>query len=523
MDVGATESGRGTDVGTTIETDTCLVGAGPAGLGVAHALASTGVDLVLLDSGPNADQPEQSALNDGDIVGGPYAPLGQSRSRQIGGTSGLWNTPVAGDVGAKYVPLDAPDFEHHEGDDGWPFGREALLPYYERAQRLCGIGPFSYDSDAWTDDAARPFGLDSSCLTSRVYQLGTRTALVSPLVGAIEAAPNARLIPRATVVRLDSGGRDDTISSALVASPTGDPWTVRANRFVLAAGAIENARLLLLSGRRGQGIGNEFGMVGCCFMEHPRDQSLSLIPATHALYRDATFYDARLAPTPSRAGGGHQGEQSRFEILGRLALLDDVIRRERLLNVSATLLPIARPWLRRTRSWLGGSASRLLEWLPSDGHGWSRYPAPHRLFDGFRVLLNIEQRPSLHNRIVLGSRRDPLGVPVPELHWCLTTAELNAIERLRGLFARELERARLGRVVTRQDAVVDPNAHHHAGTTRMHDDPRHGVVDQNARVHSVANLFVAGASVFPTAGFANPVLTTIALSLRLADHLAKTS
>jgi choline dehydrogenase-like flavoprotein len=108
------------------------------------------------------------------------------------------------------------------------------------------------------------------------------------------------------------------------------------------------------------------------------------------------------------------------------------------------------------------------------------------------------------------------------LHWRLTIDEHKEIDRVRGVFARELERAGLGRVVVCRDAAVDPNAHHHAGTTRMHGDPKHGVVDENARVHSVSNLFVAGASVFPTAGFANPVLTTIALSLRLADHLAKT-
>ncbi len=65
----------------------------------------------------------------------------------------------------------------------------------------------------------------------------------------------------------------------------------------------------------------------------------------------------------------------------------------------------------------------------------------------------------------------------------------------------------------------DPNAHHHAGTTRMHTDPRFGVADADARVHGTENLYVAGASVFPTAGFANPTLTIVAMALRLADHL----
>ena len=67
----------------------------------------------------------------------------------------------------------------------------------------------------------------------------------------------------------------------------------------------------------------------------------------------------------------------------------------------------------------------------------------------------------------------------------------------------------------------DPNAHHHMGTTRMHPDPRRGVLDEHARVHGVSNLFVAGSSVFPTSGFANPTLTIVALTLRLAEHIDK--
>jgi choline dehydrogenase-like flavoprotein len=57
------------------------------------------------------------------------------------------------------------------------------------------------------------------------------------------------------------------------------------------------------------------------------------------------------------------------------------------------------------------------------------------------------------------------------------------------------------------------------GTTRMHVDPKRGVVDPDCRVHGVANLYVAGSSVFPTSGYANPTFTIVALALRLADHL----
>ena len=60
---------------------------------------------------------------------------------------------------------------------------------------------------------------------------------------------------------------------------------------------------------------------------------------------------------------------------------------------------------------------------------------------------------------------------------------------------------------------------HHMGTTRMHDDPTRGVVDRNCKVHGIDNLYVTGGSIFPTSGAANPTLTIVALTLRLADHL----
>ncbi len=90
------------------------------------------------------------------------------------------------------------------------------------------------------------------------------------------------------------------------------------------------------------------------------------------------------------------------------------------------------------------------------------------------------------------------------------------------LLGRALEGAGIGRLTcTLGSDDEDPieGGRHHMGTTRMHPDSTRGVVDADARVHGTENLFVTGSSVFPTAGFANPTLTIVALALRLADHL----
>ena len=168
----------------------------------------------------------------------------------------------------------------------------------------------------------------------------------------------------------------------------------------------------------------------------------------------------------------------------------------------------------------------MLRWLrrlgsarPATGYGWSRQRDPAAVYDAFHLLVNLEQRPHPENRIVLSPARDAFGSPRAELHWEWRGEEQVRLELLRAFLARAIEDAGLGTVLIDAALPSDPNAHHHAGTTRMSADPHDGVVDANSRVHGMENLYVSGASVFPTAGFANPVLTIVALALRLADHL----
>jgi choline dehydrogenase-like flavoprotein len=102
--------------------------------------------------------------------------------------------------------------------------------------------------------------------------------------------------------------------------------------------------------------------------------------------------------------------------------------------------------------------------------------------------------------------------------------EFDSIAAAIGCLAAELGRLDIGRVRwagKRNELVryMDGPSRHHMGATRMAGSPRDGVVDEQCRVHGVDNLFVAGSSVFPTSGIANPTLTLLALTFRLGDHL----
>ena len=488
--------------GASLEADLCIIGAGPAGMVLAREFMGTGIKVLLLESGGVRPEEWPQTLNEGTVVGHSYAGLRPTRNRQVGGISPIWNTPVAGLKGAKYVPLDPWDFDRTPKlASGWPIRKADLDPFYRRAQDACAIGPYLYDGADWADSHRVPLPLPERALVTRVYQFGGRLPFTSTYPTLFGASPNIRVHHHATVCRLKPGPGGGRVEEGEIASPDGRRHRIRAATFVLAAGAIENPRLLQVSG-----LGNT--MVGRCFMEHPRDHALTLIPASPEIFSQAAFYDAHPAPDGTIVGG-------------RLALSEHAVRELGFPNTSLTLLPRVREESPPT-----GMLGRLHQAIralrsarPRGGYGWSKQRDPFRYFDALRILVNLEQRPDPENRVVLGTDRDALGIPRPVLHWRWRNDEQEEVVRLRSFLASTLESAGLGKVTVDASQGVDPNAHHHAGTTRMSSGSGDGVVDPDGRVHGVTNLYVAGASVFPTSGFANPTLTLVALAIRLADHL----
>jgi choline dehydrogenase-like flavoprotein len=137
-----------------------------------------------------------------------------------------------------------------------------------------------------------------------------------------------------------------------------------------------------------------------------------------------------------------------------------------------------------------------------------------------------EQSPNRESRVLLGEEPDALGKRVTVLDWRLNEIDKRSLRRAHELLGMELGRAGLGRLRVDLDETVEWPASlrggsHHMGTTRMHVDPRQGVVDPDCRVHGISNLYVGGSSVFPTVGYSNPTLTIVALALRLGDHLKR--
>jgi len=149
------------------------------------------------------------------------------------------------------------------------------------------------------------------------------------------------------------------------------------------------------------------------------------------------------------------------------------------------------------------------------------------------LMARAEQAPNPDSRVILSRATDALGCRRGDLDWQMSEIDKRSVLELARAVGREFERLGLGSLEPSSWLLdgtnawpVDPTVgnhpiggYHHMGTTRMSDSPRNGVVDANCTVHGYSNLHIAGSSVFTTGGWANPTLTILALSHRLADHL----
>jgi choline dehydrogenase-like flavoprotein len=521
---------------STLEADICIVGAGVAGISIAREFIGRPERVVLLEGGgleftkslrelPTVLRRHtlgEQALTSGHNAGQPYYPLRFTRVRAFGGSSRAWHTHR----GVHARPLDAIDFASRDGlpEHGWPLTREQLDPFYARAQHVCGLGPFAYDTETWEAQGyGAPLPLDPGLVTSVMFQFGKRSKF-DRYENAFARAENVNLVLHATAVHLADNGR--SVVRADCATLSGNRFSVQARRFVIAAGAIETARLLLVStDSQPGGIGNGRDLVGRSFMEHP-DASVGYLIPDPKLDRNAfRLYQ-------------HQSIAKDVMVEAMFRLSDAVMQQERLLNAVLRLRPTYRSGMaaavqsaqivRRSVHYgvptpgLARHALRTVLGAPKvlrHYRTWRSGQPP----DVFGIDVMAEQGPTMSSRVRLSGRRDRLGLPMTILDWRLTSLDWHSIRRTMEIFGDAVRKAGIGTVISTIGDEKQPPAvfgnWHQLGTTRMHQDPAHGVVDENCRVHGISNLYIAGGSIFPTGGYANPSLTIVALSLRLADHL----
>ncbi|MEM1389809.1 MAG: GMC family oxidoreductase [Pseudomonadota bacterium] len=509
--------------------DICIVGAGVAGQTLAMRLAHTGQRVLLIESGGLEYKSHIQAMSDGDVSGEPYYDLISSRLRLFGGTAAIW--------GGRCAELDPIDFEKRDyvPDSGWPINKTDLQSYYDRAYDHVGIDRRDGGLRQMTDKSTAA-GFQSDTLELGFWQFdenGERFTNISR--GSLS---NVDILINATMTEIDVS-ESGQVNAITVSSLDGHKLQITAENFVLAAGAIETVRLLMAGvPHRPNGFGNANDLLGRYFMEHPHARGGEITSEKFAT-------SLRAFPRMRRATGRKfaaylrlsEAEQRRHGVLNSALSLAPRRHEGQSPELIRTLKQKLKHDLPSTRFWrtsykaLKDLSARAREVVDPWASVWSvkRPGSPSGLY----AVIRAEQAPNPDSRILLSDRKDKLGLPLADLSWQFSELDKRSVKVLMQALKDEYERLGWGDVQL-ADWLNDPamtwkfdplisshpiGGYHHMGGTRMASDPSSGVVDANGRLFESPNLYIASSSVFPTAGWANPTLTIIALAERLADHL----
>ena len=554
--------------GEIIQTEICIIGAGAAGITLARQFSGQPFRVILLESGGMQADSATQALYAGKSTGLPYFPLDAARLRMFGGTTNHW--------GATCRPFSPFDFEARDWipHSGWPIQKSDVQPYYDRARAICWDGSPDWELADWEQRDRFPvLPLANSRVASRVAQVvpAAERSFAKHYRDDLDHAPNVTTYLNANVTEIVTNDEANTVTDVRVACLSGNRFSVKAGRFILAAGGMENPRILLFSNRQQTaGLGNQNDLVGRFFMEHPRFEAGVILPADRHL--EMGFYETHGV--------------SNTQLLGYLGLTEETIRKEKLVDIQVRMTPVYSAAYRESHATpevaslqylaqklrrrelpddFGTHVSNVVDDLltaqeyfltsaplpvpkplalrkllaasPAEREhlfpmlfGDIAFVANEQIFsntplDHVRLSTRIDPVPNPDSRVMLGSERDSLGLPKIELHWQLSPLDKQSVRRTLEILGAELGRAGLGRlqILMDDDDTTWPKdtlgGWHHMGTTRMSDDPKRGVVDRNCQVHGISNLFIAGSSVFPTAGSGTPTMLLVSLALRLADHI----
>lgn len=529
--------------GALFEADLCIIGGGTAGLALARQMIGKPFKVIVLESGGFKSEWPTQALYEGERTGQPYEALESNRSRFLGGSSNCW--------GGWCRVFDEHDFEERDWipNSGWPITKSQLLPYYSQARDVLQVGQLPFDQNYWR---GRLFAegidlapLDGADVETVINQFSPPTRMGIVYRDEIAKAQNVHVHLYANVFDIETGDGRRSVSTLKVKTLSGRNATVRARAYVLACGGIENARLMLASSATPNGVGNDNDVVGRYFMDHPRISSLSFKMPDQKTYR--RVYDHTLALTRRRLSVSH------LKMAAHFAPTAETQRRRRLLNSRTYItahyhgeLTGGYARLRRLRQLLrdgrrfGLPLKRLLKYTVAGAPAalalapdamvglYDNVMNPERKNREFTFETVIEPVPNPESRVLLGESRDALGMRVPKVDWRLTSQDrenfIHSVSMVNGALRER------GIVLPMNDGRGGDPAEmwekdvqwcwHHMGTTRMHENPRQGVVDRNCQVHGLANLFIAGSSIFPTVSSDTPTLTIVALALRLGEHLA---
>ena len=497
--------------------DVSIFGAGASGTILALELEKLGVKVGLFESGNFTFNQNTQDMYKGVVAGNfKHAPIDSYRLRFFGGSTNCW--------GGACLPFDRVDFtpRSYLPDSGWPISFEDLQPYYFKATRYLGLRSNDRFDGSYGEVIK---GIEKTGIfKTKYWKVNKKTPRFLEIYGDFfKSKSKTDLYLNANLHSFSTPNHRGVIDSVFIKREQGELVRVKSKYYVLSLGGLENARLLLSSPNLFSfgSAKSVYSNVGKFYSPHINSTHGTFIPSPGVMMRsDEEFI-------------GSSVKLRRF-----LSLSNTALNKYELLNCKTTF--------ERTDSSAANLSSEVYEYLSNNNllKSINRYDGivdeynsnidnliPYKYASLLKLkrqntfVLNtaFEQAPYINSKVELISDVDQIGLKRIKLIHSVRDEDIKRCIRYFEILAKNLGLLSLGRLSFDRSGneFIDQllGASHHTGTTRMSKNIDRGVVDTNCKIHNLSNLYIAGASVFPTPSHANPTFTIIALTIRLAEHI----
>jgi choline dehydrogenase-like flavoprotein len=507
----------------------CIIGAGTAGIFLSQLLRKQDIRVVLLEAGDELARKGDEIDQQCEQRGIHYRGAELGRSFGLGGTSVLW--------GGQLIPLVPADMEARSSVDyeAWPVGYAELASYFPMAKQQLGLGSKGDSEDAAVLPRLFPalskMDADFQLRLSEWLPFKTRN-FAKAFAKTLQTDAELEIWLNAAVVRFvpspDSAGR---IVAVEARSPNGRTLVVHLDMLVVCAGALESTRLMLDFDESSQGMVTRFGApLGRYFADH--------LSVTCGRFECHDWQRFNLETSSVFLGGVMR--TPRLELSSstqqRLALTSAFVHFD-FVTHGDTGFDVVRNVLRKRQGEQQGLglSPKMLGRVVGDVSAMAFWRFYHRrlwiprLAD-LLLQVDIEQTPNWNSRLSLADERDDLQRKRLVIEWqikpddirVIRTVAERTIQAWNASMLREAATLRLTFSEEFDDFESLYDVYHPTGTLSMGSTAADSVVDRNLHVWALDNVFISSTAIFPSAGSANPGLMHLALTARLAEHIAKT-
>ncbi|MDC1155749.1 GMC oxidoreductase [Candidatus Pelagibacter sp.] len=454
-----------------------IIGSGPAGLTTALELEKRKIKSLILEAGnfKNENNPEEYLK--GKIIGDEYTDISYSRLRQFGGTSSIW--------GGNCNPMYDQDLKE------WPINSSELQKYNQVTREILNL------------DKKENFFLEKFNNNLNYYNIiWSNVKFGEKYLDHVKKSNYIHLCTNTIFENFEGNSKTIDLINCVNGN---EKIKLKSKYYILACGGIENSRLLLWSKEINKNMFNAKMPIGKYYMDHP----------FHNVGEGLIFFEPFVSyfKKNNLKFKPHLTCNNNFYISGD----SKFIKNQNIIN-SGLYIDFDTKNVNNIFKQVRCLAPKFIKNIYENLNNKDKYK--------ISISTLQEQESDINNKIILGKKKDPHGIPYPTLYWKKSFLERKSVRILGEEFSKVLIENNIGRINLNTYLYNDDNydvvvGNHQLGGTRIGDNISDSVVDRNLKIHDKNNLFINGSSVFRTAGHCHPTYTIVSLASRLADHLSK--